>query len=81
MSAAKVDLGGHMTTQSKWYQINSRGLPKCLNAYPRPKIQKKKFQLEARNSDNGKIMKEGWNSHLWSEIDGNCIFVDGLGAI
>ena len=26
-------------------------------------------------------MKEGWNSHLWSEIDGNCIFADGLGAI
>ena len=26
-------------------------------------------------------MKEGWTSHLWSEIDGNCIFADGLGAI
>ena len=30
---------------------------------------------------NDEIMKEGWNSHLWSEIDGNCIFVDGLGTI
>ena len=27
------------------------------------------------------MMKEGWNSDLWSEIDGNCIFADGLGAI
>ena len=26
-------------------------------------------------------MIEGWNSHLWSEIDGNCIFANGLGAI
>ena len=29
----------------------------------------------------GEIMKEGWSSHLWSDFDGNCIFVDGLGAI
>ena len=29
---------------------------------------KKKFQLEARNNDNGEIMREDWNSHLWSEI-------------
>ena len=41
----------------------------------------KMFQLEDRNSDVGEIMKEGWSSHLWSEFDGNCIFVDGLGAI
>ena len=77
---AKFDLGGCMTTQSKGYQINSRGHPKCLDAYPRPKIQKKSFnkRLEARNSDNGEIMKKAWNSHLWSEIDGNCIFADGL---
>ena len=26
-------------------------------------------------------MIEGWSSHLWSDFDGNCIFVDGLGAI
>ena len=26
-------------------------------------------------------MKEGWNSLLWSEIDGNCIYADGFGAI
>ena len=26
-------------------------------------------------------MKEGWSCHLWSDFDGNCIFVDGLGAI
>ena len=26
-------------------------------------------------------MKEGLSSHLWSAFDGNCIFVDGLGAI
>ena len=37
---AKLDLGGCMTTQPKWYQINYRGCPKSLNAYPRPKIQK-----------------------------------------
>ena len=80
---AKLDLGGCMTTQSKWYQINYRGHPKCLNAYPKPKIQKKSFNQkpEARNSDNGEIMREGWNSHMWSEIDRNCIFADGLGAI
>ena len=34
-----------------------------------------------RNSEIGEIMKEGWSSHLWSDFDGNCIFVDGLGAI
>ena len=45
------------------------------------KILKKMLQLEARNSDISEIMKEGWSSHLWSEFDGNCIFVDGLGAI
>ena len=67
----------------KWYQIKSRGHPNYLNAYHRPKIQKKSFNQkpEARNSDNGEIMGEGWNSHMWSEIDRNCIFVDGLGAI
>ena len=80
---AKLDLRGRMTTQSKWYQIDYRGRPKCLNAYPKPKIQKKSFnkRLEARNSDNREIMKKAWNSHLLSEIDGNCIFADGLGAI
>ena len=26
-------------------------------------------------------MKEDLNSHLWSEIDENCIVVDSLGAI
>ena len=53
------------------------------SAYPKPKIQKKSFNQkpEARNSDNGEIMRDGWNSHMWSEIDRNCIFVDGLGAI
>ena len=43
----------------------------------------KMFQMksEARNSYISKIMKEGWSSHLRSEFDGNCIFVDGLGDI
>ena len=50
---AKLDLGGRMTTQSKWYQINYRGHPKCLNAYPKPKIQKQAEKLKSRE------MKEG----------------------
>ena len=45
------------------------------------KDSEKMFQIEARNSEIGEIMKEGWSSHLWSDFDGNCIFVDGLGAI
>ena len=40
---AKVDLGGHMTTLSKWYQIKSMGHPKYLKVYPREKIQKESF--------------------------------------
>ena len=54
-----------------------------LGAHPWPKILKKCFKKrpEARNSEIGEIMKEGWSSHLWSDFDGNCIFVDGLGAI
>ena len=51
---AKVDLGDHMTTLSKWYQIKFSGHPKYQKAY-RPKIQKKNFneRPEVRNSDNG----------------------------
>ena len=47
------------------------------------KDSEKRFQMrpEARNSKIGEIMKEGWNSHLWSDFDRNCKFVDGLGAI
>ena len=44
------------------------------------KDSEKMFQIEARNSEIGEIMKEGWSSHLWSHFDGNCIFLDGLGC-
>ena len=44
---------------------------------------KKSFTLRPMDikSGNGEIKKDRWNSHLCSEIDGNCILVDGLGAI
>ena len=45
------------------------------------KDTEKMFQIEARNSEIEEIMKEGWSSHLWSDFEGNCIIVDGLGAI
>ena len=73
-----------MTNPSKRYQIKSRGHPKYLKRPIQGQIFRKKSfneRPEARNSDNGELMKKGWNSHLWSEIDGNCIFADGLGAI
>ena len=47
----------------------------------RTKDTEKMFQIEARNSEIGEIMREGWRSYLWSDFDGNCIIVDGLGAI
>ena len=34
------------------------------NANSRVASRLKKFQIEARNSDNGEIMKEGWNNHM-----------------
>ena len=66
-----------LTSEVTWLlcqnDIKSRGHPKHLKVYPRPKIQKKSFKKmpEVRKSDNGKIMKEGWNSNLWSEIVGS----------
>ena len=55
---AELDLRGHMTTQSKWYQINYRGCPKSLNAYPRPKFKKHDHSV--------KMVKFG----LWPHVGG-----------
>ena len=41
------------------------------------KDSEKMLQVEARNSEIGEIIIEGWSSHLWSDYDRNCIFMDG----
>ena len=42
---------------------------------------KKKVSIRGQRLETVIMVKEGWNGHLWSEFDRNCIFVDGFGAI